>query len=196
MAMEKAVDPSSEANAGTDNHGAGIGGTPLQVAALPYRSHARGRDILLITSRRSGRWILPKGWPHHETSLAQSAAREAYEEAGVQGTIWRYEIGRFVTTKVTPNGSAVYPVAVFPLKVGVELESWPERTDRQRQWFSLAEASGIIAPDQRDILEAFYGSSVWTGYEHRVASAVITGRTLSQSGNLGDVSAATSRGRR
>jgi len=164
VAIEYAVDPSSPPNPGTDNHGAGIGGTALQVAALPYRSHPRGRDILLITSRRSGRWILPKGWPHHGTSLAQSAAREAYEEAGVQGTIWQHEIGRFVTTKVTPDGSAAVPVVVYPLKVELELAEWPEGRDRQRQWFALAEASDAIAPDQRDIVVAFYGSGVWSGY--------------------------------
>ena len=164
MAIERAIDMTISPNTGSDNHGAGVEGTPLQVAALPYRSHARGRDILLITSRRSGRWILPKGWPHHGTSLAQSAAREAYEEAGIHGTIWQHEIGRFITTKAMQDGSVSYPVAVFALKVEVELEVWPECADRRRQWFALAEASGIIAPDQRDMVEAFYGSGVWTGY--------------------------------
>jgi 8-oxo-dGTP pyrophosphatase MutT (NUDIX family) len=164
VATEDAGDPSNGENAGTDNHGAGIGGMPLQVAALPYRSHARGRDILLITSRRSARWILPKGWPQHGTSLAQSAAREAFEEGGIQGTVWQHEIGRFITTKITLDGSAAYPVAVYPLKVELELKIWPESDERQRQWFALAEASEVIASDQREIVEAFYGSGVWTGY--------------------------------
>lgn len=164
MVIEQPVDWRSQGNAGTDNHGAGPDGAPLQVAALPYRSHARGRDILLVTSRRSGRWILPKGWPQHGASLAHSAAREAFEEAGVQGTIWQHEIGRFTTTKVTLDGAASHPVAVYPLKVDVELANWPERPERQRQWFALAEACEIIAPDQRDIVEAFYGAGVWTGY--------------------------------
>jgi len=161
---ERAVEPPERVAAGTDDYGAGDNGEPLQVAALPYRSHARGRDILLVTSRRSGRWILPKGWPHHGASLSQSAAREAYEEAGICGTIWQHEIGRFTTTKVTLDGAADFPVAVYPLKVEVELADWPEHEERQRQWFALADASEIIAPDQRDIVEAFYGSGVWTGY--------------------------------
>jgi 8-oxo-dGTP pyrophosphatase MutT (NUDIX family) len=162
--MDYAVGPSDPPDTAHDNHRAGVDGEPLQVAALPYRSHAAGRDILLVTSRRSGRWILPKGWPHHGTSLAQSAAREAYEEAGVHGTIWQHEIGRFVTTKATLDGCACYPVVVYPLKVELELEDWPERLQRQRQWFALAEANEILAPEQRDIVGAFHGSGAWTGY--------------------------------
>ena len=63
-----------------DNYAAGAGGTPLQVAALPYRLGPTGREVLLVTSRRSGRWIIPKGWPYHGASLIKSAAREAYEK--------------------------------------------------------------------------------------------------------------------
>ena len=145
-----------EPDPAADNHRAGVGGEPLQVAALPYRVHAQGRDILLVTSRRSNRWILPKGWPLHGTSLAQSAAREAYEEAGVHGKIGRDDIGRFTTTKVTTEGSASFLVVVYPLEVEVELERWPEQLERQRQWFALTEARVAIAPDQRAIIDIFH----------------------------------------
>jgi 8-oxo-dGTP pyrophosphatase MutT (NUDIX family) len=158
VSTDYAVEPSGRPVPGTDNYSAGIGGEPLQVAALPYRGHSDGREVLLVTSRRSGRWILPKGWPQHGTSLSQSAAREAYEEAGVHGAIRQREIGRFVTTKVTLDGWESYLVVVYALAVEVELEVRPERLERQRQWFALAEAGDIIAPDQRDIIDAFHAA--------------------------------------
>jgi 8-oxo-dGTP pyrophosphatase MutT (NUDIX family) len=151
----------SDAGASSDNYSAGAGGKPLQVAALPYRVHPAGCDVMLVTSRRSGRWILPKGWPYHGASLVKSAAREAYEEAGIQGTIGRDEVGRFITAKVpTDGGEAVsFTVIVYPLRVETEHENWPERDERQRQWFPLSEARNIIAVEQRQILEAFNASS-------------------------------------
>jgi len=96
--------------------------------------------------------------PQHGTSLSQSAAREAYEEAGVRGAISQGEIGRFVTTKLTLDGLESYLVVVYALAVEVELDVWPERFERQRQWFTMAEAGDIIAPDQRDILDAFHAA--------------------------------------
>ena len=62
-----------------------LGGKPeaVQVAALPWRRNAEGRvEILMATSRDTGRWVLPKGWPHKKLSLAGSAAQEAWEETG------------------------------------------------------------------------------------------------------------------
>lgn len=141
----------------TDNYAAGAGGTPLQVAALPYRLGDGGREVLLVTSRRSGRWILPKGWPYHGASLIKSAAREAYEEAGVQGLMGHNEIGRFVTTKLLDPGTLSCLVLVYPLEVRVELDDWPEQLERQRRWYSLADAAEAISAEQRHILEAFSG---------------------------------------
>jgi 8-oxo-dGTP pyrophosphatase MutT (NUDIX family) len=58
-----------------------------QVAALCWRAHAKGVEILLVTSLNSKRWILPKGWAEPDLSLPESAAREAFEEAGVTGQV-------------------------------------------------------------------------------------------------------------
>jgi 8-oxo-dGTP pyrophosphatase MutT (NUDIX family) len=159
VSVDYSIEPPKRPVLGTDNYNAGVGGGPLQVAALPYRGHGDRREILLVTSRRSKRWILPKGWPQHGTSLSQSAAREAYEEAGVHGAIGQQEIGRFVTTKETLDGWESYLVVVYPLTVEVELDVWPEHFERQRQWFALADASDIVAPDQRDIIDAFQSTA-------------------------------------
>ena len=65
----------------------------VQVAALPWRPSSRGIEIMLVTSRGTGRWVLPKGWPEKAETLSQAAEREAGEEAGITGGIARQPIG-------------------------------------------------------------------------------------------------------
>src|SRR5690606_27766655 len=78
-----------------------LGGMPphVQVAALPGRAGGAdgegAREVMLVTSRGTGRWVLPKGWPEHSEALHEAAAREAAEEAGVSGPVAPQEIGRF-----------------------------------------------------------------------------------------------------
>lgn len=119
---------------------------PLQVGALPWR---RGRDggleVLLVTTRGTGQWMVPKGWPMPGKSWAEAAAQEAWEEAGVKGRAGAAELGRFRHNK---SGLLRRPmpctVAVFPLAVDEELERWPERGQRTRGWFALAEARRVV----------------------------------------------------
>lgn len=133
-------------------------GLPLQVAALPYRRAADGSiEILLVTSKGGGRWIVPKGWPMRGKTLAASAAQEAYEEAGVRGTMGKVEIGRFMHAK----DRALLPplacsVAVFPLEVAKELPVWPERDERERRWFPLAGgAEAVQSPQLAKLISGF-----------------------------------------
>jgi 8-oxo-dGTP pyrophosphatase MutT (NUDIX family) len=130
------------------------GWTAQQAGTLPYRLGERGREVLLVTSKRTARWVLPKGWPKAGESLAQSAARETYEEAGVTGVVEPVELGRFVTTRLRMGSRAHYVVVIYPLRVELELADWPERQDRRRQWFSLAEAKTLVAAEQRGLLRA------------------------------------------
>jgi 8-oxo-dGTP pyrophosphatase MutT (NUDIX family) len=126
---------------GRDDRRAGPGGTPLQVAALPYRVDAEnGVEILLVTSRTSRRWIIPKGWPVKGLSLAKSAAREAYEEAGVRGDVGQESIGHLQSAR--SRGAATHPrtVMIFPLRVSVTLDRWPESAQRRRLWLPQCEA--------------------------------------------------------
>jgi 8-oxo-dGTP pyrophosphatase MutT (NUDIX family) len=123
----------AQAGFGIDDRHAGPAGTPLQVAALPYAIAADGGlSILLVTSRRSGRWILPKGWPVRGLSLAEAAAKEAFEEAGVRGGT-----GAAIAT-VPParnaRGMEAPALLIHPLRVEVELPDWPERGQRRRRW--------------------------------------------------------------
>jgi 8-oxo-dGTP pyrophosphatase MutT (NUDIX family) len=118
----------------------------IQYAALPYRRRADARtQVMLVTSRESGRWVIPKGWPKKRQSPRASAAREAREEAGVVGEIGRDSIGSYSYKKRMKNGSVVAcEVRVFPLKVKRQQKSWPERGQREIQWFSRAKAAKVV----------------------------------------------------
>ena len=75
---------------------------PLQTGALPWRISGKTIEILLVTGRRSGQWTIPKGWPMPGKTLAEAAAQEAFEEAGVEGTVDPVPIGSFRHVKQQP----------------------------------------------------------------------------------------------
>jgi len=142
----------------SDDHHAGEGGSALQVAALPYEVGADGTlRFLLITSRGSGKWIIPKGWPTRGRPFCVSAAREAREEAGVTGRVASRELGRVPYMKPVPRGHPAERVlAIYPLLVTTKLVTWPESHQRRRRWFSRAEATAIIGiPGLGEIIDAF-----------------------------------------
>ncbi len=109
----------------------------IQYGALPYRLDAEGRpEVLLVTSRRTRRWILPKGWPIKGLKPANSAAREAFEEAGIVGEVDSRPVGEFCYDKLFERTGLSSPCAVevFALKVTHQLETWPEAGQRQTRW--------------------------------------------------------------
>ncbi|MGN6305647.1 MAG: NUDIX hydrolase [Mesorhizobium sp.] len=129
----------------------------LQVAALPWRMNGKGVEILLITSRDTGRWVLPKGWPEAREPLSEAAAREAVEEAGLTGTISHIEAGRYFYAKGLASGEEVpCEVLVFPLKVDAMADKWKERHERERRWVDAPEAAGMVKePDLGRIIARF-----------------------------------------
>jgi 8-oxo-dGTP pyrophosphatase MutT (NUDIX family) len=117
-----------------------------QCGALPWRRTATGKvEVLLVTSRRGSRWLPPKGWPSRLRSHAGSAAREAYEEAGVRGRVQTRPVGTFQHRKLLSSRKAVAcKIDVYLLQVETELDDWPERAERRRRWFSLDEAAAVV----------------------------------------------------
>jgi 8-oxo-dGTP pyrophosphatase MutT (NUDIX family) len=115
-----------------------------QYAALPYR-HAGDLRILLVTSRETGRWVLPKGWPMKGKKPQAAAAREALEEAGVTGQIGKRPVGAYPYSKRLAGGEFVdCIVEVFPLEVERQLKRWPEQGERVTQWFTPLEAAEAV----------------------------------------------------
>lgn len=129
-----------------------------QFAALCYRVKPdKGVEVLLITSRDTGRWVLPKGWPIKGKTPAQSAEREAFEEAGAKGKVCDDGIGLYTYAKGLANGLTVdCVVTVFPMRVKELATKFPESGQRQLKWFTPVKAAGKVAePELAALLAAF-----------------------------------------
>jgi 8-oxo-dGTP pyrophosphatase MutT (NUDIX family) len=127
----------------------------VQYAALPYRQiGGSGTEIMLVTSRGRQRWIIPKGWPHIGRAPCDSAAREAFEEAGVLGLVGRRSLGLFRYKKRLKKGRVtVCDVHVFPLHVARQRPQWPEKNQREIKWVSVKEAAEAVQnPRLREII--------------------------------------------
>jgi 8-oxo-dGTP pyrophosphatase MutT (NUDIX family) len=125
---------------------AGKAALRVQYGALPYReSKARGLEVLLLTSRRTKRWIIPKGWPIKGLTQAAAAAREAYEEAGVHGAVRKKPLGAYVYEKYLDDSGVTVPceVKVFALRVTRQEKSWPEQPQREARWLRQNEAAAL-----------------------------------------------------
>lgn len=131
----------------------------LQYGALPYRfTPDAALEILLVTTRQTRRWIIPKGWPIKGLRPAKSAAREAFEEAGVTGKVGAKPLGLFTYDKMLDEAGvkAICEVKVYPLLVKRQSEVWPESEQRATQWVEPAKAIAMIKePKLRKIVAAF-----------------------------------------
>jgi predicted phosphate transport protein (TIGR00153 family) len=128
---------------------------------LPYRTEGTAADagvrVLLVTSRGTGRWVLPKGNIGRNHAPHVAAAREAEEEAGVVGAVCPVALGSYRYRKLRSTGASLMAdVDVFPLAVTRELDSWAEQHQRERRWFTLSEAANaVIEPDLSELLHSF-----------------------------------------
>ena len=112
-----------------------------QSAVLPFRRTASGIEILVITSRRRKRWILPKGIIEPGMSSHDSAVKEAFEEAGVCGRVGAQPLGSYSQEKW--HGTC--HIEVFPFEVTDILDTWPESMFRERRWVTPDEACELLA---------------------------------------------------
>jgi 8-oxo-dGTP pyrophosphatase MutT (NUDIX family) len=126
-----------------------------QVAALCYRGDGTAKEVLLVTSRDTGRWIIPKGWPIRGKNGPQSAMQEAWEEAGVrEGTSDTTAIGSYTYDKRQNTGWSI-PVEtmVYPVSVETLEDEFPEVKQRTRKWVSPDDAANLVQePELKSIL--------------------------------------------
>ena len=128
-----------------------------QFGALCYRITNEKIQVLLITSRRTQRWILPKGWPENGMTPGESAANEAMEEAGVTGKINERPLGVYYYEKTVENGKN-YPciVTIYELKVQNIWADYKEKSERRRKWFSQkGAAKRVLEPDLALLIKSF-----------------------------------------
>ena len=126
-----------------------------QVAALCYRRTDKGKEVLLVTTRGTGRWMLPKGWPMKGKSKAEAAAIEAWEEAGVKpAKVGKKRVGVFDYLKIHDNGRVDRCIAkVYPIKVDKVKDKFPEAGQRKRTWVPLKKAARMVEEKSlRDLL--------------------------------------------
>jgi len=107
--------------------------------------------VMLVTSRETCRWVLPKGWAEKNLSGPELAAKEAFEEAGLVGHVAAQSIGSYAYMKRLSKGRELQcKVEVFAMHVELVLRDWPERHQRERRWFTLAQAT--MAVDEGDLI--------------------------------------------
>lgn len=131
-----------------------------QFGALVYRVQNDKTQILLITSRKTKRWILPKGWPMSGFTPAEAAAREAWEEAGVKGVAYSMPVGfySYVKTIKTRGGLKPMPVlvSIYPIQARKLAARFPEEGQRRRKWLSPKKAAARVSePELKRLLRNF-----------------------------------------
>ena len=133
----------------------------LQFAALPWRIGESGtRQVMLLTSRETHRWVIPKGWPMKKRKPAEVASQEVYEEAGLIGHIvGKRPVGDFHYAKRVAKDEVLCQVRVFLFRVERQLDDWPEKSQRETRWFDAKEAVDMVEEGGlAEIIDRFSGS--------------------------------------
>jgi 8-oxo-dGTP pyrophosphatase MutT (NUDIX family) len=130
----------------------------LQVAALPWRRTDAGLEVMLITSRETRRWVIPKGWRKKNEPATIAVAREALEETGAGGRVEESPIGQYRYRKLLKSGlPRLVRVSVYALEVVHEHADWPERSIREKLWIAQGEAADLVEEPQLQALIAAFG---------------------------------------
>ena len=129
----------------------------IQYAALPYRIEAGQVWILLITSRGTRRWVIPKGWPMNGLKPQDAAATEAAEEAGIVGEVEDTPVGSYRYDKrLKGDESTAVQVIVFPFRVAYQADGWKEQGQRTLEWRPYRQAAQLVAePALRRLIQDF-----------------------------------------
>lgn len=116
-----------------------------QAGAIPFEHREGVLHVLLITSRGTGRWVIPKGGVEPGFTARQAAAQEALEEAGIKGEMDAQPLGFFIYDKKLKSGaSKPASVEVYGLRVEKQLKKWPEQAERQFEWMAIQAAMAAV----------------------------------------------------
>jgi 8-oxo-dGTP pyrophosphatase MutT (NUDIX family) len=116
-----------------------------QAAAIAYRVRKGKIQVLLVTSRDQGRWIIPKGHIDPGTTPIQTAVTEAHEEAGIEGIVNKIPLGLYTYFKrLEAERSRPATVEVYLMHVTRQREAWPEKGQRKLAWMSIKKAVQLI----------------------------------------------------
>ncbi len=133
--------------------------THVQYAALPWRMR-ESLEIMLVTSRDTRRWVIPKGWPMKGRKPSATAATEALEEAGVVGKIEKTKLGSYYYRKRLKNGAALLcRVDVFPLQVARQRKNWREKNQRVTHWRPYPDAAEQVVEEELSEMILSFGEA-------------------------------------
>jgi 8-oxo-dGTP pyrophosphatase MutT (NUDIX family) len=141
----------------------------IQYAALPWRIVGRQVQVLLITSRGTGRWVIPKGWPMRGMKPQDAAAMEASEEAGLVGVVDDAPIGAYHYLKQFKNAPDLpVEVVVYPFEVRYQADDWKEQGQRQLEWRPYRQAALMVAEPALRRLIVEFGAGRSPGFLSRL----------------------------
>lgn len=125
-----------------------------QYGVIPYRLAKHRVEIMLITSRNTRRWVVPKGWPIGRTRPRTVARIEALEEGGLEGIVSRQSAGFFHYLKRLKTGAVVLcRVEVFTFAVRRQRKTWLESGERDRRWFGVERAIELVRePELKELI--------------------------------------------
>ena len=127
-----------------------------QIAVLPWRKRKGEVEICVVTSRGTRRWILPKGWPIPGRSAAAAAKVEAWEEAGLRGSVAPMPLGHYRYIKQTETADIPVVATLYGMRVTGMARNYPERGQRKRKWLSPKKAAArLTEPDLAQIVRSF-----------------------------------------
>jgi len=137
---------------------------PRQIGALVVRHGGSGPEVLLLTSRDTGRWVIPKGWTMPGKADHAAAAREAKEEAGVLGKVGRRPFGAYAYFKRQSDHFEVCRVTVYLMTFERQLPKWREKGQRRLAWCPAREAAEMVRePQLAALIEALPAAFLPTG---------------------------------
>ena len=128
-----------------------------QSGVIPYRIQDGQIEVMLITSSASKRWVIPKGLIEPDMTPQDSAAKEAWEEAGLLGKVFPDLLGTYEYQK----SGCTWLVGVFLLQVQAVLEIWPEASKRKRQWVSIPKAIKRVNEPELKLIFADLQNRFW-----------------------------------
>ncbi len=134
-----------------------------QSAVLAYQERKNQLQVVLVTSLDTQRWVLPKGHLADGMTPSDSAALEAFEEAGVEGDVSRQSIGSYDYMKTEPKGGGLRRVEVFPMEVSRVRRNWPEKSVRDRKWMPIEDAVRAVEEKKLKKLMAQFGRKMAAG---------------------------------
>jgi 8-oxo-dGTP pyrophosphatase MutT (NUDIX family) len=136
-----------------------VAGVTQQAGALGWMQDEGALKFAIVTSRRTGRWVFPKGGIDAGKTPAETAKNEIFEEAGVIGEAGTEPVGSYRTAKIRPPLIWTVEVALYPVEIAQVLPEWQEMNQRERRFVGLEKARELLSqPEMADLAERFAAS--------------------------------------